>query len=338
MYVLFDTNIWNAQLGLTTKNGAAVRFFLHQRSATVAIPEVVHLELVHNLARRMKKAKHDIRTNHSMLLSVFGSLTDVQLPTDEEIAARVEALLSERDIPHTLIPLSLQAARSSFERIAQQRSPSRGKPQFVDGVIWENCLDLLKKTDVILVTNDSAFYQSKTSKKIASDLVMELSQFDHSLRLFRNLDDLLAEIRVDVAIDESVVRGRVFADEEKEIAEIFSSTGFQLAGPPDIEIKAYITEIATQLNFSFEIHQPCEDAGPQGRERTAMTINGEGFFDSNTNDIDRLRVSRIRFRYRDVDGEQKNRGAIRVSAEPIWIGSKKLQHTLKIPVDPSEEE
>ena len=336
MYILFDTNIWYDQLGFTTKNGAAVRFFLHHRNATIAIPEVVHLELVHNLARRLKKAKHDIQTNHSTLLSVFGSLTELKLPTGEEIETRVAALLSERDVPHILIPFSLTAARSSLERIAAQRSPSRGKSQFVDGVIWENCMDLLKKTDVCLVTNDSAFYEAKAGKTIASDLADELNQFEHSLKLFRNLDDLLAEIRRDVIIDESVVRDCVFGDEENEIGEILTSTGFQLAGAPDTEIKAYITEIATQLNFSFEILQPCEDASPQGREPAAMTIIGEGFFGANTNVIDRLRVSRIRLRYRDVDGEMKNKGSVRVNADPVWIGSKRLQHSLKIPLDPTD--
>ena len=45
MFILFDSNVWISQLGLQSENGAAVRYFANRRSATVAIPEVVQLEV-----------------------------------------------------------------------------------------------------------------------------------------------------------------------------------------------------------------------------------------------------------------------------------------------------
>ena len=333
MYVLFDTNIWNSQLGLTTRNAAAVRFFLLQRNATIAIPEVVHLELAHNLVERLKTMRAQIQKNHKELLSVFGSLHEVSLPSNEEIETRVESLLTKRDIPHIFLPFSFPAARSSLRRIIEKKSPSRGKEQFVDGVIWSHCLDLLEKADVCLVTADSAFYDSKVNRKLASDLVDDISGLDHSLKLFRNLDELLDEVRTDVRLDETIIRNRVFDDEAEEIGDILVTTGYRLVGEPDTTIRAYITEVATQINLSFDISQPCEEATTQGRESSTMTIKGDGFFDLNTNLVERLRVFSIRLRYRDVDGELKNRGSVRGWAEAISIGPKKLQHTLKIPID-----
>lgn len=265
MYVLFDTNIWNSQLGLTTRNAAAVRFFLLQRNATIAIPEVVHLELAHNLVERLKTMRAQIQKNHKELLSVFGSLHEVSLPSDEEIETRVESLLTKRDIPHIFLPLSFPAARSSLRRIIEKKSPSRGKEQFVDGVIWSHCLDLLEKADVCLVTADSAFYEPKANRVLASDLVDDISGLGHSLKLFRNLDELLDEVRTDIRLDETIIRNRVFDDEAEDISDILATTGYRLVGEPDTTIRAYITEVATQINLSFDISQPCEDATTQGR-------------------------------------------------------------------------
>ena len=338
MYVLFDTNIWNSQLGLTTRNAAAVRFFLRERNATVAIPEVVHLELMHNFAQRLIAMKAEIRRNHKDLLSVFGSLNEVSLPSDEEIETRVESLLTKRDIPHVFLPFSFPAAKSSLRRIIEKKSPSRGKQQFVDGVIWSHCLDLLEKADVCLVTADSAFYEPNANKTLVSDLAEEVSGFSHSLKLFRNLDNLLDEVRTDVTLDKGIIRSRVFDDEADVIRDILTNTGYRIVGEPDIAIRAYITEVATQLNLSFEISQRCEDATMQGRESSAISINGDGFFDPSTNVVDRLRVFRIGLRYRDVDGELKNRGSVRAWAEAVSIGPKKLQHTIKVPIESSDYE
>jgi len=40
-------------VGLRSQNGAAVRFFARQNNATIAIPEVVQLEVEENLTKRM---------------------------------------------------------------------------------------------------------------------------------------------------------------------------------------------------------------------------------------------------------------------------------------------
>ena len=296
-YVLFDTNIWNSQLGLTTRNAAAVRFFLLQRNATIAIPEVVHLELAHNSEDHEGSDPEEPQGS----VSVFGSLHEVSLPTDEEIETRVESLLTKRDIPHIFLPFSFPAARSSLQRIIEKKSPSRGKEQFVDGVIWSHCLDLLEKADVCLVTADSAFYDPKANSTLASDLVDDISGLGHSLKLFRNLDRLLDEVRTDVRLDATIIRNRVFNDEAEDISDILSTTGYRLVGEPDTTIRAYITEVPTQINLSFDISQPCEDATTQGRESSTMTIKGDGFFDLSTNLVERLRVFSRNFQRKIVD-------------------------------------
>ena len=74
MFILFDSNVWISQLGLQSGYGAAVRHFANRRSATVAIPEVVQLEVEEKLIGRLLKFKKQIEDGHRQLLPVLGKL------------------------------------------------------------------------------------------------------------------------------------------------------------------------------------------------------------------------------------------------------------------------
>jgi predicted nucleic acid-binding protein len=45
MIIVIDTNIWLAELGLNSHAGTALRFFMRQQKARLAVPEVVRLEV-----------------------------------------------------------------------------------------------------------------------------------------------------------------------------------------------------------------------------------------------------------------------------------------------------
>ena len=334
LYVVFDTNIWFSQLGLTTRNGAAVRFFLRQREAKIAVPEVIQLEVQQKLIGRLSKHKRDMEEGHRTLLSIFGSLTELSVPSDQEIAARVSSLLASIDVPHVSVPFSLEAAKASLKKIFDKTSPSRDKEQFKDGVIWANCLELLQEADVFFVTEDSAFYDKAartTDPVIAEDLQLELDSYSNTLKLFRNLDQLLDEIRADVAIDHDAVVGAVFEKQGADMEDILGSTGFRIDGAPEILLKPYITEVAAQVNFRFELGQRCVDATQQGREEALLEFSGEGFFDTSTKSVDRLSVSNVNFHYTDTAGQAKNRGFVNIGMYAS-LGPSTIQHTLRLPL------
>ena len=57
MFILFDANVWISQVGLRSQNGAAVRHFAHRHDATIAIPEIVQLEVEEILTKHMLQLK-----------------------------------------------------------------------------------------------------------------------------------------------------------------------------------------------------------------------------------------------------------------------------------------
>jgi hypothetical protein len=52
--IILDSNIWLAELGLRSPLGAVARLYLQQKRARLALPEVVRLEIEHNLRNRLR--------------------------------------------------------------------------------------------------------------------------------------------------------------------------------------------------------------------------------------------------------------------------------------------
>ena len=157
MYIVLDSNIWLSELGLNTSKGAATRFYIKQRQAKLALPEVITEEVERNLINSLSAYSNDIQKRHRQLLSVFGQLKEVVLPSDTEIKEKANSLFDKVKIDLYHIPFSLESAKSSLRKINDKHAPSDKSQQFKDGVIWADCCNLLKQEDVILVTGDKAF-------------------------------------------------------------------------------------------------------------------------------------------------------------------------------------
>lgn len=336
LYVVLDTNTWRDSFGLTTRSASIVRFFLNRKNATLAVPEVVSLELLQVLGKALKAARQRIQHDHKALLSVFGALPELSLPSCEQIDTQVVALVTNTGVPYVDIPITLSAAKRALSRMIERKAPCSGGEQFRDGVIWENCLELLKHADVYLVTRDSAFYMRGSNQKdhlVAPDLQADVEGYPHTLRLFSTIEELLKEIRSDVTVDEALVKKSVFAMEHHEIDETLGAAGFRLEGETQATITPYFTECATQLHFTFELRKACVDATPQRRESEGLTFRGWGLLDTATNTIKKLHVSHLRFSYVDGEGEKRNTGSVRGIASPIVIGPKRVAHAFRLPLD-----
>ena len=87
MIVVFDSNIWQSDLYRWSGPSAAVRFYLRQGGAKVAIPEVVRWEVEAHIRSDLNDWIKNIRDAHRQLLGVFGTLKEVVLPTEADIDA-----------------------------------------------------------------------------------------------------------------------------------------------------------------------------------------------------------------------------------------------------------
>ena len=114
MKIVFDTNIWISDLGLNSEAGAAVRFYIKKTGAVVVVPEVVRLEMERNFTQELQDLKMRINVSHKKLLTVFGKLKEVVLPTDEEINNKASDILNSLDVPMEDLPFSLEWPAPGF--------------------------------------------------------------------------------------------------------------------------------------------------------------------------------------------------------------------------------
>ena len=121
---------------------------MQARGATLAIPEVVRHEVEIKLCEKLRVYGEKSRVSLSYVSTIMTTVDELKLPSDAEIRVRVEGLLNEVDVSVKEIRLSLEAAQSSLKRILYKLPPSDRQEQFIDGVIWDNCLLLLMEADV----------------------------------------------------------------------------------------------------------------------------------------------------------------------------------------------
>lgn len=145
MYIVLDSNIWLSELGLNTSKGAATRFYIKQKQAKLALPEVIKEEVERNLYNFLSTNSKDIQKKHRQLLAVFGQLKEVVLPSEDEIEARANSLFDEVKVEIHQIPFTIESARSSLLKINDKQPPSDNNQQFKDGVIGADCMNLLEK-------------------------------------------------------------------------------------------------------------------------------------------------------------------------------------------------
>jgi len=80
---------------------------------------------------------------------------------------------------------TLESAKLSLQKINDKVPPSDKNQQFKDGVIWADCMNLLQKGDVILVTKDKAFFQDRVyDNGLAVNLKEEAVAFANNIKIW----------------------------------------------------------------------------------------------------------------------------------------------------------
>ena len=334
MFILFDANTWISQVGLRSQNGAAVRFFARQHNATIAIPEVVQMEVEEILTEHMLDHRTRIEDGHRQLLPLLGQLQKLPLPSEDDIRDAVRNIMPEFDVPTRHIPLTLEAARSSMLKLMRKEPPSKRKEQFRDGVIWAHCLELLPEDDVYFVSNDSDYYENgKFEEGLASELALEMQRTSevHKVFLKRTLSELLDQIQVPFELSRHQIFHQISQSRQQDIDELLDSHGFIVGDIIEGDLAYFATERADRVFFTFDLARHCQDATPAKREEGVLKLKGVGFVDPKSMKSTDVQLSNVRLDYPEWEPGRGARGSVYVSAH----FNAPAQHTLRIPLDAS---
>jgi len=330
MIIILDSNIWLKELGLNSQLGAATRFFINKNRARLAIPEVVRLEVEHKFRTQLKEFVNTIWENHRQLLSIFGSLKEVILPTDEEIETKVQETFTNLGIDLIEIPFSFESAKNSFIKTIEKTPPSHKSQQFKDGVIWADCCKLLEDDDVNLVTSDKVFYElGDYSKGLAKSLYEETLIKHNSIKLFPSLSDLLENIKTEVVLDDSELVNSYLQQRKEGIEGILNRNGFQLSERTGVSRELYITETPNLLFIKFKIEFECEDITEENRKNGKLILKGSGSYNVIEQLFSELQSEGEELSFRLEDGSDRviQNYVLRVAS--IVLGHKEVIYTVR---------
>lgn len=330
MYIIFDSNIWISELGLNSAKGAATRFFVKKKGATVIVPEVIKLETERKLRNELGNYIAEISKNYQQLLTIFGKLKEIVLPGETEIHEKVSTIFERSHLDIVEIPLSLESARSSFLKTIDKLAPSDKDQQFKDGVIWADCIRLLEKEDVYLVTSDKAFYQNRQyGEGLAKSLAGEAAKYPGEIRLFSTVSELLQEIKTEVELDNIKLVDKFVESNRTSIDGILSRNSFSLVEEPLVSTDIYATEDPNKLYVEFKIVYECEDVASGTRSDARLTLKGDCSYLLNENEFSAIRNYGEELVFKTPEGEDKSVRNVTLFAEGIVLGHKTVEHSVR---------
>ncbi len=303
MIIVFDTNIWYSQLGLKSPSAAAVRFYVRHQGARIAIPEVVRLEVAQNLSKRLLEHIESIRSAYRQLLTAFGQLHEVILPTAADVHARVEELFTSLGVEVIDVPFSLESARSSFLKTISKLPPSAATQQFKDGVLWADCVSLLQMDEVVLVTDDRMFYEEqKPANGLASNLIAEARDCKHQIRVLPSLSDLLAAVKTPIPLDADQLQHAFLERHRDSVDRTLEHIGFELGNRTQARLTPFATDDPSTLFVKFEMAFDCADLTSEGRTDGVLHLTGDCSFDVSTQRYLDIRNFGELLQFRGADG------------------------------------
>ena len=333
MIVVFDTNVWKSDLYRRSGASLAVRFWLRQSGAIVAIPEVIRLEIESELRNDLTTWITSIKDNHRQLLGVFRSLKDIILPEDSEISTVVKEATKTLDVTTRDIPFSLESAYRAFLKVVQKEAPCATKQQFKDAVIWHDCLELAKTDDVVLVTNDRAFYKnSKIAEGLAPNLEHELSKCPYRITIVHELSQLLDQITDKRNPLDDDFPTQLQQHIQNKYSAHFSTNGFAIEKLISCVNKPFATDQSDVIFVEFNINWHCKDVRGDNRTSAVCTAVGNTLFRVDTKDLIEIRTFSVELSYILPDGTPESKKNLTLFAGPLIIGHQDVTYNLHHPL------
>lgn len=331
MIVVLDTNIWLKELALSTGVGAAFRFYMKRRAARLLVPEVVRLEVQAHLRRTIAEAMEDVTRGNRQLLSLFGSMKEIILPTQSEVNALVTGVFGCLGMEILEVPFSLESARSSFVKTIEKLPPSDKTQEFKDGVLWADCLNLLEQDDVLLVSQDKAFYLNREyGKGLADNLREEAANKPGKINLVHSLADVLSHLEVPLDLDESWLLSILLAS-HTGATTLLERNGGEKIGRENIRYDLFATENPDAVYLSYSIEIPLADATDSRRSNMRMTLTGNAMLHPSVPTLSGLQIAEETLSFTRSDGTNDRVANAYAYAAGV-IGHRTIEHSIRHPL------
>jgi hypothetical protein len=207
--------------------------------------------------------------------------------------------------------------------------PSDKSQQFKDGVLWADCLQLLCDDDVLLATEDKAFYADREYKKgPAKNLLAESKGKAGKLTLVPSTADLLRHIRTDFAIDDAWLAPALLELRKADSSGFLSRRGTEIARTPMVQTCLFATEDPDLIYFTCDMEIPCNDLSGEGRKDMRLSVGGTGTLRLDPRGIVQYQVGGETLSFTKLDGTEGRMSSI-YGIGNIVLGHRTVEHTVR---------
>lgn len=332
MIVVFDTNVWKANIYLQSPAAASIKLFLNLKSAKIGLPEVIRLEVQRHVKEDLADLSRKVAEGHKRLLAIFGKLQAITVPSTAQISGMVDKAFDGMGVPLVPMALTLDSARDAFLRLIDKRAPSQPNQQFKDCVVWYDCKQYALSEEVVLVSSDKAFFSDGrlSSNELHYQLREEASSLPNSIRLVSTLDRLLEEIRQNINIPTALLLDGVEAAFDTTLQSILDRQNL-VRDDFEFSQKSFATEKSLEVYIEVSGRAPCRDAG-SGHRAGDVLVGYVGRYRVDNGTIGDIRPRQLRIEFDEPRAGRSSLENHYLYAEAILFGAREASYEVREPL------
>jgi len=270
-------------------------FAVSKSGATIALPEVVQLEVSHKIAEQGANAIEAAEKSIGFLRQLTQQKVSAWVPSEESVRDAIGRRWE--DLSGTLqpMPLTIEHSKAGLNRIIKKLPPcNANNEQFRDSCIWQCALELSDIKPVYLISNDHAFYEGgrKRENGLANELQVELDARGRKVKLYPDLGSFLSAIGGAKTLGDKTVEELVVAavtSKSKEVAENPHGGASILGKITFSKITGYATPrinvVAISFTATYRISSVKDYAKIEKITHALLTVTGSASFDPQSNSV-----------------------------------------------------
>lgn len=300
--LVLDSSTFIAEAGLTSRDASALKHYLCYRGTQLVVPKVVAEECERHLIDIAKGKKEKIEEQLVWLGRFFGEVNGWSGPNEETIEKRAKVLANAEHLRAIVLPETDIIRERAEERNRAERPPSHNRLGLSDCRIWEQCLELLKNSDVVFVSGDGDFCSNRMRNELHPQLRAEAVEVGagRSLTFHPAMESLLSELRTGKpSISKEVIFDLVYGS-LAEVKELESNSGCRPTATGDVKQTLFTTDQADILEVRLEVEDKWKS--PDGTKVYDFRLRGSCHYRLKDNCLRDLAVSNIKLLIPQPDG------------------------------------
>ena len=256
--LVLDSSMFIREIGLMSGKGSALKHYLYCRGMQLVVPEAAAEEYERNLAKEAKRRIGQVQKELRWLAQFCGGVEGWRAPADNVIDDRAKALGAAGGFGAILLPESDDIRTRARLRDQIEQPPSHRKASMGDCRIWEQCLDLLSRHDVVFVADDRDFRGHRERENLHPLLRAEAEKAagGGSLTFYPDMVSLLSELKSEIPpIQKDAIFEFVYDASRDTIRELKANSGCWPTSTGTIKQARLTTE---ELQF-IEVRLEVED-------------------------------------------------------------------------------